>query len=244
MADMGDSDSDQPFALIAEADMAMRIALDHLFAVILRRQVRAVASCTEAGDLLEQGLRPRVLIAGRGEDPAAGLALIRRGAGLRPAPFIFALDWREQPEAGVQAFLAGADDVVRAPVPLKEFALRLQARLGAADSGLAHSNADLRTDWEAEADIVYRAGLTEAEAQVVNVLLAHSGEIVSRDAMSHAIDRRPWTYGDRKFDVHVAKIRKKLTAAFGGRVSVRTVRASGYVLTLENAGARSEGACH
>lgn len=229
-----DSEGDL-FALIVEADMAMRIALDHLFSVILHRRTHAVATSDAACALLDQGRRPRVLVAGGDDAPGGTLALIRAAAALDPAPFIFFLDWQARPEAGVEAFLAGADDVVRAPVPLKEFALRLRARIGAEDSGLLGCRVDLRADWDAEADIVCRAGLTEAEAQVVNVLLANSGEIVTRDALSRAIDRRPWAYGDRKFDVHVAKIRKKLTAAFGQRVSVRTVRSSGYVLTLEAA---------
>lgn len=232
MADVRDSGPEHPFALIAEADAAMRVALEHLFAAILRRPARAAATCGDACALLDQGLRPRVLIAGRGATPAESLALIRTAAAQEPAPFIFALDWRDRPEAGVEAFLAGADDVVCAPVPLKEFALRLRARLGGQASGLDDSHVDLRADWEAGADIVRRAGLTEAEAQVISLLLSHSGEIVTRDALSRAIDRRPWTYGDRKFDVHVGKIRKKLDAAFGPRISVRTVRSSGYVLTL------------
>ena len=230
-----DEREDQLFALIVEEDMAMRIALDHLFSVILGRRAHAVATSDEASALLGQGRRPRVLIAGGGDAPGRSLALIRTAAALHPAPVIFFLDWRERPEAGVEAFLAGADDVVCAPVPLKEFALRLRARIGAEDSGLLGCRVDLRADWDAEADIVCRAGLTEAEAQVVNILLANSGEIVTRDALSHAIDHRPWNYGDRKYDVHVAKIRKKLTAAFGQRISVRTVRSSGYVLTLEAA---------
>ncbi|TDK50222.1 winged helix-turn-helix domain-containing protein [Antarcticimicrobium luteum] len=232
MSNPQDSDRDRPFVLIAEADAAMRMALDHLFSVILRRRARATGDPGEARSLLEQGLRPQVLIAGRSGTPVEALALIRAAAALDMAPLIFALDWGDQPEAGVRAFLAGADDVVHAPVPLKEFALRLRARLGSRICGLADCEADLGADWDAEADIVRRAGLTEAEAQVVNVLLSSSGEIVTRDELSRVIDRRPWSYGDRKFDVHVGKIRKKLNAAFGARVSVRTVRSSGYVLTL------------
>ncbi len=233
MTDPRDSETDQPFALVAEADLATRIALHHLFAVILRRGVHATGEGPEAQDLLSGGLHPRVLVAGNGAAPGQVLALIRQAAAQDRPPFIFALDWRDSPDFGVQAFLAGADDVVCAPVPLKEFALRLRARLGARACGMAECTADLRADWDAEVDIVCRAGLTSAEAQVVNVLLAHSGRIVTRDALSQAIDRRPWTYGDRKFDVHMAKIRRKLTAAFGARVSVRTVRSSGYVLTLD-----------
>lgn len=240
MKDVRDRNPDGPFALVCEADAAIGIAMEHLFSVILHRPARIVADDREARGLLEQGLRPQVLIAGRGRSSTAALGLIRQAAELEPTPFIVALDWRDRPEAGVQAFLAGADDVVCAPVPLKEFALRLRARLGGGLCGLDEGNVDLTSDWDAEADIVCRAGLTEAESQVINMLLSHSGQIVTRDALSQAIDRRPWTYGDRKFDVHVAKIRKKLTAAFGPRISVRTVRSSGYMLTLADGGAAAE----
>jgi len=37
-----------------------------------------------------------------------------------------------------------------------------------------------------------------------------------------------WVYGDRKFDVHITKIRKKLRDAFGERYVVETVRSAGY----------------
>ncbi|KKN39508.1 hypothetical protein LCGC14_0742560 [marine sediment metagenome] len=64
----------------------------------------------------------------------------------------------------------------------------------------------------------------------MRVLYAQDGKIVSRDEMSLAVDARPWRYGDRKFDVHVAKLRKKLSKSFGDGISVSTVRSSGYRL--------------
>lgn len=236
MTDANTSNLDQPFALVADADVGMRMSLTHLFSVIFRRPVRSTADCADAACLLGAGLRPRVLVVGRAETAGGDIALIRAAAALPDRPFIIALDRQATPEDGVEAFLAGADDVVRPPFPLKEFALRLRARLGPAAIGPDGGVPDMQTDWDAEADIACRAGLTSAEAQVVHVLISQSGQIVTRDALSQAIDRRPWAYGDRKFDVHVAKIRKKLTAAFGPRISVRTVRSSGYRLTLNDAG--------
>lgn len=235
MTDANTSNPDQPFALVADADVGMRVALNHLFSVIYRRAVRTTADCADAACLLQAGMRPRVLVVGQAERGGDDIALIRAAAGLQDGPFVIALDRQHTPGDGVTAFLAGADDVVRPPFPLKEFALRLCARLGPALCGVEGRDLDMQSDWDAEADIACRAGLTSAEAQVVHVLIARSGRIVTRDDLSHAIDRRPWTYGDRKFDVHVAKIRKKLTVTFGSRISVRTVRSSGYRLTMNDA---------
>ncbi|GHG85532.1 winged helix-turn-helix domain-containing protein [Pseudodonghicola xiamenensis] len=225
--------SNQPHALVAEADMACRMGLQHLFSVILELPVRAFADCESVMAQLRDGVRPRVVVVGVPR-PATGALTLIREAKMRGA-CVMALDWQRGTEDAVQAFLAGADDVARAPVRLKELALRMQARLGAELSGLQSCRLDFSADWEAEADIALRAGLTEAEARVVRVLIGRDGHIVTRDELSQAIDRRPWDYGDRKFDVHVAKIRKKLHRVFGSQISVRTVRSSGYLMTVADA---------
>lgn len=236
MTDAKNISFDQPYAVVADCDVGMRMSLIHLFSVVLQRPVRTSASCAEASCLLAAGMRPQVLVVGSSEKPGDELELIKTAAALDDGPFIFALDRQPSPEHGVNAFLAGADDVVRTPFSLKEFALRLRARLGPSVCGTGDCCLDMQADWDTEAHIAFHAGLTSAEAQVVHVLARQGGRIVTRDDLSHAIDRRPWCYGDRKFDVHVAKIRKKLTAAFGARISVRTVRSSGYRLTVNDSG--------
>lgn len=62
--------------------------------------------------------------------------------------------------------------------------------------------------------------------------MEQGGQIVTRDTLSLAIDNKPWSYGNRKFDVHVARIRKKLDSAYGGDLKLRTVRSAGYQLTV------------
>ena len=130
-------------------------------------------------------------------------------------------------EFGTQAFVRGADDVVHWQCSSQELAARIFVRLGlqVEKSRLLLS----KTNWETEAYITQRAGLTVAESQILRVLMDHLGEIVSRDELSYAVDDRPWRYGDRKFDVHVAKIRRKLSGQFDGKLSVSTVRALGYL---------------
>lgn len=235
MSEVHDIQTGQPHALIVEADLACRMGLQHLFTVILDRSVRVTAEGDEALGLLRGGLRPRLAVIGQCRADDISLPLI--GVAKATGACVIALDWRQSRDGAVKAFLAGADDVAQAPVGLKEFALRMAARLGPEGSGLTGCKLDLAADWETEADIALRAGLTEAEARVVSILLGGSGRIVTRDELSHAIDRRPWDYGDRKFDVHVAKIRKKLSQAFGSRISVSTVRSSGYRMTIGDHGA-------
>lgn len=234
-----DIQTGQPHALIVEADLACRMGLQHLFAVILGRSARVTADGAEVLGALRGGVRPRLVVVGLCSGQDVALAVI--GAAKATGACVIALDWRQASDWAVRAFLAGADDVAPAPIRLKEFALRMAARLGPQDSGLAACQLDLTADWETEADIALRAGLTEAEARVVSILIGGGGHIVTRDELSLAIDQRPWDYGDRKFDVHVAKIRKKLCKAFGTRITVSTVRALGYRMTIAGSDLSPQG---
>ena len=151
------------------------------------------------------------------------LIIVIRGEGALPA---------------AQAFAAGAADAVTTPLNLSEFTSRVAVRLG--DTRVLGFAADENVTWEAEAFISDRAELTTAEAHVMRVLYSQAGQTVTRDKLSHAIYGRPWEYGDRKFDVHVAKLRKKLSDAFGKGISVSTIRSSGYLLTIHDLASRKD----
>ena len=133
------------------------------------------------------------------------------------------------PDYGAAALEAGANDVIHWPANLKEVALRFRNQIG------AHWNADavldLASDWDAGSYITAAADLTVAESQILRVLMAKDGKIVTRDELSMTLDDRPWRHGDRKFDVHMTKIRRKLQTAFGNRVSVFSIRSRGYRLS-------------
>jgi DNA-binding response OmpR family regulator len=125
-----------------------------------------------------------------------------------------------------KAFLAGADDVIDWPCKLSELSARFFRRAGLPlDPLLTEPEA---ADWDRQVSIADRAGLTLAEAQILHLLLDRAGETVSRDALSMALEGRPWRYGDRKYDVHVASIRRKLADAFGEEMHVETQRSAGY----------------
>ncbi len=176
------------------------------------------------------------LLVSSGYTDGSGLALMRRARALGMPSFILFIDRQNSPDEAGDGFAAGADDVIRAPFTLREFGLRLRARLGpdfVSDDdwfGRAPAMALDTGNRLIAAGCSRAAFLTPAEAEVMAVLIHRGGMLVTRDELSRRIDKCEWSYGDRKFDVHVTKIRKKLKDAFGKRFVVRSIRAEGYLL--------------
>jgi DNA-binding response OmpR family regulator len=228
------SDQEHPnrtSVLVVDSDGSVRVSLDYLFGGICPHNVKVMSNCAAAERVLAESPAPGVVVVGCYGLNSGHLELIRAAATMVPRPMIIAVDHESTPDNAVSAFLAGADDVVRLPFSLKEFALRVCVRLKAV--GMACSfDFSGNNDWDAEAHVAHQAKLTSAEAQVLRVLIRRDGRIVSREELSRVIDNRPWEHGDRKFDVHVASIRKKLNTSFADRISVHTIRSAGYQLTV------------
>lgn len=224
--------SKSPFAVVIDSDPGMALSLRHLLRVICGQSAEAYASPEIAKASLGPSCRPDVTILGRVTDRTSVIKRMKAD-GLE---FVLVIDRSERGVDAESAFWAGADDVIQYPFSLRSFALRLRARVGMLDTPEGRQILQESDSWDDGAYIASQAGLTAAEAQIAHVLISQSGHIVSRDALSYAIDQRPWDYGDRKFDVHVAKIRKKLTAVFGAHISVNTVRSAGYRLSIDAEG--------
>lgn len=214
--------------VIAVEDAGIRMSLGYLFSVVFEYDLKSTADFAEVPALLAQDGAPRLLIVSG--DPQRSLALIARLGRQAEAPVIIALDHDCDGAFGAEAFRLGAQDVVRPPFALREMAFRVQLRLNL--DGEIGALDEEKVNWDAEAFVANQAKLTTAEAQIARVLFRRDSEIVTRDDLSLIIDHRPWKYGDRKFDVHVAKIRKKFQAAFGSKIEVKTVRSAGYRLTI------------
>lgn len=220
------------YAVVLDRDRARSLSLRHMFMVIcgLSCEVYASVETFRADHSAEHP--PRVILLGDVEDRPQAL----RQISAIDRSFALVIESPGDALTVENAFLNGADDVLRVPFTLRELALRLRARIGMLESSQSEDLFLEESNWGEEAYIAERAGLTEAEAQILHVLISHSGKIVSRDALSLAIDGRAWDYGDRKFDVHVAKIRKKLTMTFEDHISVQTVRSAGYILSIDEIG--------
>lgn len=137
---------------------------------------------------------------------------------------IIAIDMTSHAQSTADALAAGADDVLRNPFTPPEFEARVALRMRQA--GMAENSSVLKSP------LIARAQLTPVESQIMRILLTHKGKIVTRNQLSQLLDRADWLYGDRKFDVHVTHIRKKLQAAYGDRFLVQTIRAKGYMVEI------------
>ena len=166
--------------------------------------------------------------------PASGILIVGiRDAILGPAQIaecrqqlpdwlIIVIDHIVDEYSSADALTAGADDVLRMPHPPREFAARLSLRMrqaGMMDGGTPP-----------ETPLFSQAQFTPVESQILRILNANKGEIVTRNQLSQQLDQSDWLYGDRKFDVHITKIRKKLHATFGERYLVQTIRSKGYLM--------------
>lgn len=134
----------------------------------------------------------------------------------------------------------GADDYVPKPCTPRELVARIRAilrrlnpRLEAQSSPLAVG--DLRlwpSKCHAECDGEPLA-LTGAEFSILETLVRHAGQPVSREELYLEGLGRPLTRYDRSLDVHLSSIRHKLGQTRDGQSRIKTLRGRGYQLLGE-----------
>ncbi|ANT63164.1 hypothetical protein AYJ57_22025 (plasmid) [Salipiger sp. CCB-MM3] len=209
------------FAAVVERDTARRNAWADLLALNGARRVLRRARPAEARDLIAPGVPLTAMIVGlsahgaRDNDMLALIAGVRRHA---PDAVILAIDHGNRPRGAAEIFAAGADDALRADHDPSELQARLSVRL----QRVSHTGQ--------RAARLVQLGLTPLEERILGCLNARRGEIISRPALAAEVEGTEWSYGDRRFDVHIAHIRKKLAEHYGDALRVRTIRAQGYVL--------------
>jgi two-component system alkaline phosphatase synthesis response regulator PhoP len=159
-----------------------------------------------------------------------GFEVCRRIAGEVPVIMLTARDEEPDRVAGLEV---GADDYVAKPFSPRELTARVKAvlrRAGSAPSAaaapdilelgpvvLARGAREVRVDG-AEIE------LTQREFDLLEYLLRHAGQVVTRDQLLESV----WGFQSpgetRTVEVHVAQLRKKL----GHPELIRTVRGLGY----------------
>jgi DNA-binding response OmpR family regulator len=137
----------------------------------------------------------------------------------------------------------GADDYLPKPCNPRELAARLRAVLRRARGTAAEPDGGIIQVGETAINPGNRnasyAGeelkLTSAEFNVLQELVSRAGTVVSKDTLSQQALGRSLSAYDRSVDVHVSKIRKKLSAA-GGDDLIVSVRGSGYQFRTDAGG--------
>lgn len=186
-------------------------------------------------------LQPDVLLLDLMLPDANGLDLCRR---LREAGHllpVLMLTARGDPFDRVLGLELGADDYLGKPFEPRELAARVRALARRVQTTARHTQ--LRFEGLTIDLLTRRASgdgqtlaLTSTEFKLLVALASQPGVTVSRQTLSAAVQPGNYLPMDRSVDVQVARLRKKLAVAPGGRDWIDTVRGEGYVFTAGRTG--------
>ena len=131
----------------------------------------------------------------------------------------------------------GADDYVAKPCTPRELIARIRAilRRSAGPVSVPQGGDSLREGplqiWPGERRASWQGQpltLTSTEFSLLEMLVRHAGEPVSKQDLSRHALGRPLARFDRSIDVHVSSIRQKLGLLPDGRCCIQTVVRRGY----------------
>jgi DNA-binding response OmpR family regulator len=169
-----------------------------------------------------------------------GLDVLRDLRRVNPVPVLM-LTARGEDVDRIVGLELGADDYVPKPCNPRELTARVRAILRRANHD--HSGTQLRVGdlellpGERSARLDGRElRLTSMEFEVLAVLVASAGNIVSREALSQKAQGRDLGRYDRSLDVHVSNLRSKLGPAEDGEPRIQAVRGKGYIYRVIGGG--------
>lgn len=203
--------------LLVEDDADTR----HSMAAYLRgrgHDVREVGTASDALAAFELA-RPDLILLDLGLPDLDGAAVVRRVRRDATTP-ILVVSARDREEDKIAALDAGADDYVTKPVGMGELQARIQAVLRrvagpTADASGVVTLGPLRVDPSRRAVTVHgrRVHLTPREYEVLKVLLAHSGRLVTHGRLLRSVWGSGYADEAHYLHVYVSQIRRKLGAA-------------------------------
>jgi two-component system response regulator CpxR len=161
----------------------------------------------------------------------------------RSAVPIIMLTARTEQQDRIAGLEAGADDYLPKPFGPEELLARMRAvlrrsghtldtRTALLEVGRVRVDERERLVWIGQTPVDF----TDVEFDILGLLMRSAGRVVSRDAVWTVLYQRPSTPYERSLEVHISRIRKKLEQ--GGRVSIRSVRGVGYVISAIAEGPR------
>jgi DNA-binding response OmpR family regulator len=148
---------------------------------------------------------------------------------------VLVLTARDSVDDRVVGLDAGADDYLVKPFAFTELVARLRALLRRGRTEETHRLrlADLEVD--SAAHTVVRGGqaieLTAREFQLLEYLLRHQGQIVSREMLARDVWKEVarGTPLDNVIDVHITRLRRKIDQGFASRL-IHTIRGVGFMV--------------
>jgi len=170
-----------------------------------------------------------------GRDGIEIMANLRRLGHRTP---VILLTSKDSVEDRVRGLDSGADDYLTKPFALSELQARVRAvaRRNGPEQTPVLKIADLELDLIRHTAI--RAGklldLTAREFELLEYLMRHAEQVVSREALSREVWKESSRYTpiDNVIDVQVARLRRKLDEPYPRKL-LRTVRGVGFILKPE-----------
>ena len=139
----------------------------------------------------------------------------------------------------VTGFKAGADDYITKPFSLREVMVRVEAVLRRTGKHLGDEEVHCQGIFFDGKNLKASLGdqsveLTRREMDIIIYLYRHQNRIVSKKELLTEV----WHYADadietRTVDIHMLKLRKKISTLIGDQPLIETVRGEGYRLLLE-----------
>ncbi len=167
-----------------------------------------------------------------------GLEVLRRLREFCSTPVLM-LTARGEDTDRILGLELGADDYLPKPCNPRELSARLRAVLRRTHHS-GHAQDELQTgrlrlsSSRRQADYDGQAlSLTSAEFNVLHSLISRAGQVVDKETLCREALGRPLSAYDRSVDVHVSKLRRKLSEA-GGEQRIVSVRGVGYQYTLDH----------
>ena len=223
----------KPLVLIVDDDAELSAMVAELFG----REGWAVHAVLTGGDgeraLAAQG--PDAVLLDVMLPDASGYELCRRWRAAHPGLGLLMFTARGDPMDRVLGLEIGADDYLAKPFEPRELVARMRALLrrqapGRADAALLRFDGLtidlLKREVSAGAGTIT---LTGVEYKLLVTLARAPGQVLSREALSEAVQTGSYKPQDRTVDVQVARLRRKLREASPGKDWVDTLRGEGYV---------------
>ena len=139
----------------------------------------------------------------------------------------------------VTGFKAGADDYVSKPFSLRELMVRVEALLRRMGKTIGDERIQCKNILFDSRTLIasfnnHTVELTRREMDIIIYLHRHTPRIISKKELLKEV----WNYKDtdietRTVDIHILKLRKKITTLIGETPFLLTIRGEGYRLEIE-----------
>jgi DNA-binding response OmpR family regulator len=174
--------------------------------------------------------RPRLVVLDVGLPDLDGLEVCRRLRAEGSTVPVLVLTARADEVDTVVGLDAGADDYVTKPFRLAELLARARALLRRGVVDLPAQEALVRIDPEGRRVFLrgQEVALTGKEFELLKVLVANEGKVVSREKLMRDVWDSAWYGSTKTLDMHISVLRKKLGDDASHPSYITTIRGVGF----------------